>query len=72
MIKVSSNDLKESLRKRLSKYPQDKPLLLTTRRKFTPADIMQEIESGTETGQRFLANEQAYQERLKKSGRNVS
>ncbi|MCD6148476.1 hypothetical protein J7J18_03830 [bacterium] len=52
--------LKERIRRRLSRYPPDKPIFITLRGKLTPRQILEEIESGTRLGKNWIETERAY------------
>lgn len=52
--------LTERLKNRFSRYPQDKPLLITLVRGFTPAQLIAEVEAGTVIGKQFLDSESEY------------
>lgn len=52
--------LVQRLKNRLSRYPQDKPLLITLNGGFTPKQILAEVEAGTVKGKQFLETESKY------------
>jgi len=60
--------LEERLVKRLEKYPQDKPLLITLNKAWSPNEIINEIKNNTQVGESFLEKERQmlkYTDRLK-------
>lgn len=52
--------LKERLKSRLSRYPQNKPLFITVYGELTPRQLLSEVESGTKKGKEFLETESKY------------
>lgn len=50
----------ERIKKRLGRYPQDKPLLITLDGKLTPSQIISEIERGTDLGNDLIDTERRY------------
>jgi hypothetical protein len=50
----------ERIKRRLSRYPQDKPLFITLSGKLTPSQVIAEIEAGTPTGRQWIETERSY------------
>lgn len=52
--------LAERIKRRLGRYPPDKPLFITVAGMLTPQQMIREIEAGTDIGKRFVQSERSY------------
>lgn len=52
--------LTDRIKKRLERYPPDKPLFITMNGTITPRQMMKEVEAGSEVGKKWVQTERSY------------